>query len=89
MQAVHEHLDEELAQGRGKGLRMVGKRARNVLTRLRTVRVKRRYYRDKAGKMHFLSGDALGWDKGGLVMTPAMEARALKMCSEISYRKSS
>ena len=63
-------------------------RERDVLTRFGVVRVKRRYYRDGEGDARFLPGEALGWDKGGLAMNPSVEAQALKMCSEVSYRRS-
>lgn len=88
LQAVFAYLDWRLSKQRGKNLRMVGERERNVLTRLGMVRAKRRYYRDADGGMHFLLDEAMGWDKGGMAVTPAMEAQALEMCSEISYRKS-
>jgi len=89
MQAVYACLDARLAERRRKGLRMVGTRERDVLTRFGTVRVERRYYRDKEGGCRFLLDEALGWDKGGMAMTPAVEAQALEMCSELSYRRSS
>ncbi|NPV60731.1 MAG: ISLre2 family transposase [Actinobacteria bacterium] len=88
LEAVFAYLDWRLAKRRGKGLRMVGERERNVLTRLGVVRVRRRYYRDEEGRYRFLLDEALGWDKGGMAVTPAIEARALEMCSELSYRKS-
>jgi len=83
-----EHLDEAFMKDREKGLRHLGMRERDVLTRFGVVRVKRRYYRDGEGNTRFLLDEALGWDKGGMAMTPSVEAQALKMCSEISYRKS-
>jgi len=88
LEAVFAYLDWRLAKRRGKGLRMVGERERNVLTRLGVVRARRRYYRDEEGRYRFLLDEALGWDKGGMAVTPAMEAQALKMCSEVSYRRS-
>ena len=88
LEAVFAYLDWRLSKQRGKGLRMVGARERNVLTRLGVVRTKRRYYRDADGSMRFLLDEAMGWDRGGMAATPAMEAQALEMCSEISYRKS-
>lgn len=63
-------------------------RERDVLTRFGVIRVKRRYYRDGEGNTRFLLDEALGWDKGGMAMTPSVEAQALKMRSEISYRQS-
>ena len=88
LQAVFAYLDWRLSKQRGKGLRMVGEKERNVLTRLGMVRARRRYYRDADGGMHFLLDEALGWDKGGVAVTPSMEAQALEMCSELSFRKS-
>ncbi len=85
MEAVFAYLDWRLAQKREEGLRMVGERERNVLTRLGVVR---KYYRDRDGSMRFLLDEALGWDKKGMALTPAVEAQALELCSEISYRKS-
>ncbi|MBC7246881.1 MAG: hypothetical protein H5T73_03760 [Actinobacteria bacterium] len=43
LEAVFAYLDWRLAKRRGKGLRMVGARERDVLTRLGVVRVGRRY----------------------------------------------
>jgi len=85
-QAVFSHLDRRLARQREKGLRMVGTRERDVLTRFGTVRIKRRYYRDSEGRYRFLLDEVLGWEKGGLAATPALEAQALEMCSQVSYR---
>ena len=88
LKAYLEHLDEALMKDREKGLRHLGMRERDVLTRFGVIRVKRRYYRDGEGNTRFLLDEALGWDKGGMAMTPSVEAQALKMCSEISYRQS-
>ena len=88
-QAVFSHLDRRLARQREKGLRMVGTRERDVLTRFGTVRIKRRYYRDSEGRYRFLLDEVLGWEKGGLAATPALEAKALEMCSQVSYRSAS
>ncbi len=67
---------------------MVGTRERNVLTRLGVARVKRRYYRDPEGRHRFLLDEAVGWGRGGMAVTPVLEAQALEMCSEASYRRS-
>ena len=88
LKAYLENLDEALMKDREKGLRHLGMRERDVLTRFGVIRVKRRYYRDGEGNTRFLLDEALGWDKGGLAMTPSVEAQALKMCSEVSYRQS-
>lgn len=88
LEAVFAYLDWRLSKRRGKGLRMVGAKERNVLTRLGVVRTKRGYYRDADGSMRFLLDEALGWDRGGMAATPAMEAQAPGMCSELSFRKS-
>lgn len=87
LKASFEHLDQELMKKREKGLRHVGMREREVLTRFGTIKAKRRYYRDSEGKHRFLLDEALGWDKGCLAATPAVEAEALEMCSETSFRK--
>jgi len=88
LQAVLAYLDWRLSRGREKGLRSMGVRERNVLTRLGVIKVKRRYYRDGEGNTRFLLDEAMGWGKGGTAATPCMEAQALKMCSEVSYRRS-
>jgi len=88
LEAVYNYLDLRLMKKRKKGLRNIGMRERNVLTRFGTIKVKRRYYRDGEGKHHFLLDEALGWESGCLAATCAMEAQALEMCSELSYRKS-
>ena len=85
LRGILEHLDEELMKGREEGLRNLGLRERTVLTRLGVLRIKRRYYRERGGRTRFLLDEALGWE-GGLAATPALEARALKMCSESSFR---
>ncbi len=82
------YLDQRLSKKRGRGLRMVGTRERNVLTRLGVARVKRRYYRDPEGRHRFLPDEAVGWGRGGMAVTPVLEAQALEMCSEASYRRS-
>ena len=87
LKAFFEHLDQELMGKREKGLRHVGMRERAVLTRFGMIKVKRRYYRDREGKHRFLLDEALGWEKGCLAATPAVEAEALEMCSETSFRK--
>jgi len=84
--AVLTYLDWKLATEREKGLRNLGMREREVITRFGTVRVRRRYYRDREGRTRFLLDEALGWDKGGTAATPSIEARALELSSEISYR---
>lgn len=85
LRGILEHMDEELMKSRGEGLRHLGMRERTVLTRLGVLRIKRRYYRERGGGTRFLLDEALGWE-GGLAATPALEARALKMCSESSFR---
>lgn len=54
---------------REKGLRNLGMREPNVHNRFGMVRVRRRCYRDKAGRTRFLLDEALGWDKGCLATT--------------------
>lgn len=85
LRGILEHMDAELMKSRPDGLRHLGLREREVLTRFGVLRIKRRYYRDPEGKHRFLLDEALGWE-GGLAATPALEARALKMCSESSFR---
>lgn len=85
LQGILEHMDTQLLKIREKGLRHLGVRERTVLTRFGTLKVKRRYYRDREGESRFLLDEAMGWE-GGLAATPALEARALKMCSESSFR---
>jgi len=87
LQAVYTHLDWRLMKKREKGLRNVGMRERNVLTRFGVVRVKRRYYRDAEGEHHFLLDEALGWEAGCLAATCAIETEALEMASETSFRR--
>lgn len=87
LKAFFEHLDQELMKRREKGLRHVGMRERAVLTRFGTVKVRRRYYRDREGKHRFLLDEALGFSKGSLAATPAVEQEALEMCSETSFRR--
>ena len=85
IQGVMECLDQRLMKTRSEGLRHLGMREHTVLTRFGEVKVKRRYYRDAEDHTRFLLDEALGWGSG-LAVTPALEARALKMCSETSYR---
>lgn len=85
LRGILEHMDSELMKSRAEGLRHLGVRERDVLTRLGVLRIKRRYYRERGGETRFLLDEALGWE-GGLAATPALEARALKMCSESSFR---
>ncbi|MDD3717610.1 MAG: ISLre2 family transposase [Actinomycetota bacterium] len=85
LRGILEHMDAELMKERAEGLRHLGVRERTVLTRLGVLRIKRRYYRERGGGTRFLLDEALGWG-GGLAATPALEARALKMCSESSFR---
>jgi hypothetical protein len=89
LQAVYAYLDWRLMKKRMKGLRNIGMRERNVLTRFGIVRVKRRYYRDANGVMHFLLDEALGWEDGCLAATGAVETEALEMASETSFRRAS
>ncbi len=85
LRGILESMDERLMKERTEGLRHLGVRERTVLTRLGVLRIRRRYYRERGGGTRFLLGEALGWE-GGLAATPALEARALKMCSESSFR---
>jgi hypothetical protein len=87
LQAVYTYLDWRLMKKRKKGLRNIGMRERNVLTRFGVVRVRRRYYRDAEGENHFLLDEVLGWDKGCLAATCAVETEALEMASESSFRR--
>jgi hypothetical protein len=75
LKAYLEHLDEALMKDREKGLRHLGMRERDVLTRFGVVRVKRRYYRDGEGNPRFLLDEALGWEKGGLAAVPPSRKR--------------
>uniref|UniRef100_UPI00257FB6D0 UPF0236 family transposase-like protein n=1 Tax=Candidatus Solincola tengchongensis TaxID=2900693 RepID=UPI00257FB6D0 len=87
LKAFFEHLDQELMRRREKGLRNIGMRERAVLTRFGMIKVRRRYYRDREGKHRFLLDEALGFEKGSLAATPAVEQEALEMCSETSFRR--
>ncbi len=89
LKAVYEHLDEKLSREREKGLRNLGMRKRDVLTRFGVIAVRRRYYRDREGKHRFLLDEALGWDKGGLALSPTLEGEVLRMASETSFRRAS
>jgi hypothetical protein len=87
LQAVLAAMDTRLMRKRAEGLRSLGERERAVITRFGTVKIKRRCHRDAQGRGRFLPDEALGWESG-LAMTEALEARALKMCSESSFRRS-
>jgi hypothetical protein len=87
LQAVYAYLDLRLMQKRRKGLRHIGMRERDLLTRFGTIKVRRRYYRDEEGKHHFLLDEALGWESGCLAATSAVEREALQMASETSFRR--
>jgi hypothetical protein len=87
LKAYLEHLDEALMKKREKGLRHLGRRERDVLTRFGVVRVKRRYYRDGEGNTRFLPGEALGLRKGNLAATPSRKEAALRMCADTSFRR--
>lgn len=86
LQAVLGSMDARLMRKRADGLRSLGARERTVITRFGAVKIKRRYYRDAQGRGRFLLDEALGWGSG-LAMTDPLEARALKMCSESSFRQ--
>ncbi len=87
LQAALSAMDARLMRKKEDGLRSLGTRERTVITRFGAIKVKRRYYRDAQGRGRFLLDEALGWESG-LAMTDALEARALKMCSESSFRQS-
>ena len=56
-----EALDLALSQGRGPGLRFVGKRPRTLITRLGDITFERRLYREKdTGRYRFLLDEVLG-----------------------------
>lgn len=87
LKAIFEHLDEELMRRREKGLRHVGRRKRDILTRFGVITVERRYYRDLKGRYRFLLDEALGLPHRGLAATPSLEEVALKMCADTSFRR--
>ncbi len=59
-----ETLDLRLSQGRGAGLRLVGKRERTITTRFGDVTFERRLYQEKeTGAYHFLLDEATGLPK--------------------------
>ncbi len=78
-------LDEALAEGEGRPLRLEGYRTRVILTRVGPIQVRRRLFRDGA-RRRFLLDEVMGWDKGK-VLSLSLQALALRLVSELSYRK--
>ena len=68
-----EKLDEVLLHKRGVGLVVEGLRERRVITRFGDITIRRRLYRDKSGKRHFLLDQALGLDKRSPVSSGVRE----------------
>jgi hypothetical protein len=64
LKAAYKHLDEKLSREREKGLRNLGMRKRDILTRFGVITVRRRYFRDRERRHRFLLDEALGWAKG-------------------------
>lgn len=78
-------VDEALAEQEGRALRVEGSRTRRILTRLGPIQVRRRLYRDGA-RRRFLLDEAMGWERGK-VLSPSLQALALQLVAELSYRK--
>ena len=60
---LFEKMDEVLMERRGEGLRVVGYRERWVITMFGQLRIRRRLYRDRAGKGRYLLDEAMGLSK--------------------------
>lgn len=61
--ALFEKMDEILMKKREDGLSVVGFRERWVITLFGQVRIRRRLYRDKQGRGHYLLDEMMGLDK--------------------------
>jgi hypothetical protein len=84
--AVLEAIDKELAKTREKGLKIVGRRKRTVMTKFGPVVVNRRLYQNEDGNYRFLLDEALGL-KTKTLATPTLEQTALYLASQMPFRQ--
>lgn len=82
-----EALDDALLKQRPKGLRVVGKRRRSILTLLGQVTFERRYYREEGGGYRFLLDELLRLEKRSHLSPSAKEAVAV-LSTYLPYRAS-
>lgn len=80
-----ESLDDELMRSRPKGLRLVGSRARTLITRFGDVVISRRMYRDSEGEVVFALDEYLGWKPQQQVSVSVSE-RVLEMVAHMPFR---
>lgn len=85
LKAALEALDDALLEERPKGLRVVGKRRRSILTLLGEVSFERRYYRDEEGNYRFLLDELLRVEKGRH-LSPRMQEMVATLSTYIPYR---
>jgi hypothetical protein len=81
-------MDERLMADRDEGLRLVGRRERNLMTRFGPLKIERRLYRDEKGDYHFLLDEALGLAPGASA-TPSFEHVANLISSLAPFRQAS
>jgi hypothetical protein len=85
---ILEYIDDQIKQKRSKDYAIVRTGGAWHITKFGTVRVKRRYYRNKDGTYHFLLDELLGMDKHRHT-TQYVKKLALDMAGVMPYRRSS
>jgi hypothetical protein len=78
-------LEYDLFAGKPTGWRVEGWRERTLVTRFGEVKVKRRLYRDKNGKHHFLLDEHLGWVPYRAA-SPSMTESVVRLASFVPFR---
>ncbi len=81
-----EALDEELVKRRDKGLRMIGKRTKTIVTKFGSFKIRRRLYRDRKGRARFLLDDALGLRPRSQA-TSSLKTTVLGLASKMPFRE--
>jgi hypothetical protein len=82
-----ERLDEQLMEGRGEGLRVVGCRGGGGATLFGDIWVRRRVYRERGGQYRCLLDEAIGLRKR-CQSSPRLEALATYLCTHLPFGKS-
>lgn len=84
--AMLESIDDELAKTKTSELRVVGKRAKTIVTKFGSLKIQRRMYRDKSGKTRFLLDEAIGLIRGSQA-TASLQATAVRLASFMPFRQ--
>lgn len=84
--ALLEAIDDELVKDRSKGLRIISRRSRTIVTKYGNFKIRRRMYRDGSGRGRFLLDEALGLIPGSQA-TASLQATVLKLAAVMPFRQ--